>query len=347
MFKNKIFGFSKQLKKFNLIKTMLTGYQKRNLTSFFRKPYKALPNFNFNFFNHNRKFIKNGSLQKKISYKPNNAFNETANHSEEIYAEQIRQVIIGMQDRKVEVGTAYVNSTANLNGHAYGIFEKLPRGFIDTNIFMNGTFSNFVGKQSTILEELNQTDKLVRFGTGDTVTLRPNKFTIKGHGFTATGWLATTEPQHALNGYLIHIFVSTASGDNYMIRLGCGRYPVPIFNVLVDGLNPYLGAKAWQLTDFLMLLESFGEQYVIENLKDAQPELLNAVLSLRDENSYAWAKRKQESFLGMGDEVHLGSQYGSDGYISNMITNTGVASQVLQRVMLYANSYFDFGREEK
>ncbi len=36
-----------------------------------------------------------------------------------------------------------------------------------------------------------------------------------------------------------------------MVRSGCGRYPaLPIFNLIVDGLNPVLGARLWQLTDW-------------------------------------------------------------------------------------------------
>jgi hypothetical protein len=207
---------------------------------------------------------------------------------------------------------------------------------------MDSFYNVMAGPSTVVSEDIHEVH--TSFSTGDQIGLRKSlSFYLAGIGYDATGETAITK-YHALNGHLSHVNLELDQRftcrvprgisplhdqECYMVRQGSGHYPIPGLNIIIDGTNPILGSRIWQLTDWAQDLRINGRDKFLEFYGR---EALDDLLSLLEANSCEWALRKQDSFLGMGDDVFLGDEHGSHGALMQYTMNLGFAPRLAQGV---------------
>ncbi len=223
---------------------------------------------------------------------------------------------------------ALLSSWSNGGGHAYVFaYQVMPRDDINNSRVLAALY-NVLALSGTTIKELENDAQDVTLATGDQICLeRKYKLHASNSRFKAVGQVVYTKPKHALNGILAHNAVKTVDGMHMMLRLGGGRYPIPIFNQIVDGLNPTLGTKLWQLTDWFIDLNYHGEMAFRKHYGE---QAYSELMSLLESNEYRWAERKSESFLGMGEDVFLGNEHGDFGPLFKGAVNMGVGPRFIQ-----------------
>lgn len=218
-------------------------------------------------------------------------------------------------------------------GHQYTFGYKCMPLVKAPESALQDSFSSVVGTPTSTSKSITEGEQEARFGTGDVVILLDNAIKLQGKKFHARGLVALTTSEHSLNGFLIHLALQPsnpldAQKFSIRIRAGAGAYPIPLLRPIVEKINCQLGAHVWHMTDLLVDYENHGP---VEFEKFYGKGLLLRTQSMIEARSYEWALRKNESFLGMGDDVFLGDPSGSYGSMLKTIVDCGVVTRLLQK----------------
>lgn len=217
--------------------------------------------------------------------------------------------------------------TGVFGGHAYLFVNRIAS---TESLFdrASESFQIFMGKKTQLsqIKEIEGQDAILGFRDKVFVPDSQINFIIDKYNLSAEGFFAITTSEHALSGILAHLCVKSGS-DFYMVRLGAGRYPIPLLAGAVDFANCYLGKQVWQTTDWVADYTRKGPKE-FHNFYGNEP--LNHINSLLEANSMAWALPENWS----SDGNWPGNLYGSSGPMLNMAVGFGFVTRGLQDVYL-------------